>query len=113
MAVNNFSSGQALSLINWAVPIDIPSASSDNKVFSRDHTIHGGRFSIRLEAVKWTGAGNILVKDAHGVELFSGATANQPVKIHTSLPSITVAAPLLVTVTSGSTGSVIFYGEVS
>ncbi len=107
---NSFTSGQPLGVINTKVPTDVV-WGPNSEVFVRS-SVHGGFFGVKLEAVKWTGTGNIVVKDAHGVELFSGATASEPVRIHSALPYITVAAPLQITVTSGSSGSIFFYGEV-
>lgn len=103
-------------MIATKIPYDI-TWGPDSQVFAQIETLRGkspqkGKFGIILEAVKWTGSGDIRVKDAFGNELFSGSTAAEPSRIHSTLPKITVAAPLQITVTSGSTGAVYFYGRV-
>jgi len=107
---SSFASGQPLGVINIRVPADV-AWGPDSEIFVRS-AVHSGFFGVKLEAIKWTGPGDIIVKDAHGIKLFSGSTAGEPVRIHTTLPSITVAAPLQITVTSGSSGSIFFYGEI-
>lgn len=110
MKGNSFTSGQPLGVIITHVPTDI-TWGPNSEVFARTN-VHGGFYGVRLEAVKWTGSGSIVVKDAQGIELFSGATAGEPVRIHSTLPYLTVAAPLQITVTAGTGGSIIFYGTV-
>lgn len=110
MATNSFDSGQSLAVINIRIPNDAV-WGPDTQILNRT-AVHSGLFGIKLEAVKWTGPGNIVIKDAHGIELFSGATTGEPVRVHSALPHITVAAPLQITVTSGSSGSIFFYGQV-
>lgn len=107
---NNFASGQPLASINIKIPGDI-SWGPNSSVLVRSN-VHKGAYGVRLEAIHWTGSGNIVVKDYNGIELFSGSTTGEPTRIHSALPAITVAAPLQITVTSGSSGSIFFFGEV-
>jgi hypothetical protein len=110
MKSNNFTGGQPLGAIVIRVPTDI-TWGPNSEVLSRS-SVHSGFYGVRLEAVKWTGSGSIVVKDAQGIELFSGATASEPVRIHSTLPHLTVAAPLQITVAAGTSGSIVFYGIV-
>ena len=106
---NSFASGQALALDLIRVPS--PYAWGPNtQVFVRS-SVHEGNFGVRVQALYWDGAGNIVVKDAHGVEFFSGATTG-PTQFVSGFPYVTIAAPLQITDTSGSSGTIYFYGEI-
>jgi len=96
-----YSPGQALALD----PVESPLTTPDTQWFVGDHQPR----SIRLQAVLWTGTGNLYVKDYYGNQLFSGSTATITPVIE-GQQHITVVAPLKYTVAAAD-GEIYFFGE--
>jgi len=90
---STYISGQALSLnpvASGSLDVDTPFLVSANDPRT-----------VRIQAVYWTGTGNLIIKDSYGIEIYSGDPSTLTY-VNANLPYITVTTPLLYTLTGAA-----------
>ena len=102
------SPGQALS--TW--PFTASNSESSTAIF-QDTRANGGVHPIQIQGFYWDGTATIAVKDYYGVTLYDGSNAGKiwPNDASGSI-GLVVNAPLYVTTTGGTGGSLIVFGKV-
>lgn len=102
---STYISGQALSLnpvTSGSLAVDTPFLISANDPRT-----------IRIQAVYWTGTGNLTIKDSYGIQIYTGDPSTLT-PIDTNFPYLTVTTPLLYTLTGAASNggkAVYIFGE--